>query len=240
MTTVDPDSEFASAKTALANELRRRKRVFGLYMLLVLVPVFLAGWAVVRAPSETKALATEIQPALTEEVGKTIKPRVEEAVARQAGPIIRERVTTEVRQAVDSAVAPVVESTGLMGERYIELDAEVAELGQSVERDTQALQAVIPRMAELDALESRVAQAERDAREALHPAITALQQEQSLLRLDITANAKRDSQTVEDLAKLTKTVEDLKRQVAALEKEVKSMRENTRFRVYHRPPPKTQ
>jgi hypothetical protein len=119
--------ELPSVKTAVQREAQRRKRVYGMFALLLLVPVAIGIYAIAKAPSETDVvvekvvkdvtpivqgniqenLAKNVEATVTERVDRQIEPRVQEAVERRAAPLIERTLTRQVDAAVTARVRPL-------------------------------------------------------------------------------------------------------------------------------------
>jgi hypothetical protein len=235
MSTFDPNPEYSeSVRTALANELQRRRRVFMIYLLLVALPIGLAIYAVMRAPLDTEVVANQVSSVVVKRVNETIGPRVSEAVATQAKPIILDAVAAEVNQAVGTAVAPVAKTTESLEKRYVALDSQVSALGSRVQRGSAGFESIAQRMADLDALQGRLGQAEIVARDTLNAA-SFLRQRDEKLSAQLGAATQQNHETAAALAELTARVAAMEKQIGALQTDVKGMRESVRWRIYHKP-----
>lgn len=90
------NDEMPSIKTAVALEERRRKRVFATFLALLLIPVAIGAYAILKASTETEVLVRNATPiieksvekSVSQKVDRTIEPRVEEIVERRAAPVI--------------------------------------------------------------------------------------------------------------------------------------------------------
>lgn len=144
MTTME---EIPSVKTAVAREERRRKRVLLMFLALLLIPIAIGVYALVKAPSETELVAKNVTPIvekqveenITARVDRKIEPRVAEVIARQATPMLQSAVDRQVGAAITARVQPlerqfrIYSSVGnpqqqRLTERINELEARVAAL----------------------------------------------------------------------------------------------------------------
>ena len=123
--------ENPSVKTAVALEEHRRKRVFTIFLALLIIPLAIGLYAIAKAPSETDAVASRVTPiveknveenvtrrvdekfeprveeVVARHVDKKIEPRVEEIVARRASPIIQQTLDRQLDKAVVARVQPL-------------------------------------------------------------------------------------------------------------------------------------
>lgn len=112
MTTME---EIPSVKTAVAREERRRKRVLLTFLALLLIPIAIGVYALVKAPSETELVAKNVTPIvekqveenITARVDRKIEPRVAEVIARQATPMLQRTVDRQVSAAITTRVQPL-------------------------------------------------------------------------------------------------------------------------------------
>lgn len=123
--------EMPSVKTAVAREAQRRKRVYAMFAVLLMIPVAIGIYAVAKAPAETDAvvqsvvkdvtpvvqnnvekniqenLAKNVEATVTERVSRQVEPRVQEIVERRATPLIKETLDKQVTAAVTARVQPL-------------------------------------------------------------------------------------------------------------------------------------
>lgn len=149
--------EMPSVQTAVELEARRRKRVFAVFLSLLLIPLAIGLYAIVKAPSETEAVARNVAPLIESNVERNveknvearinarvdqqIEPRVEAIVARRATPVIQRELARQVDAVVTARVQPLEQRVRLfavegnpeqqrMAVRVKELEARVAALEQ--------------------------------------------------------------------------------------------------------------
>ncbi|MGZ5444139.1 MAG: hypothetical protein ACXW31_06805 [Thermoanaerobaculia bacterium] len=144
MTTLE---EIPSVKTAVAREERRRKRVLLTFLALLLIPIAIGVYALMKAPSETELVAKNVTPIveknveenITARVDEKIEPRVAEVIARQATPMLQRTLDRQVNAAITTRVQPLEQQFRVytnegnpqqrrLTERIKELEARVAAL----------------------------------------------------------------------------------------------------------------
>ena len=218
--TTDPESGYStSVRDAVANEVRRRRRALAIYLVLIALPILLAGYAIARAPSETDLVAQKVTPVVVEQAGDAIDSRVNVAVTQQTGPIIENRVTAKVQAALE----PLAASTQNLETRYTELTSQITNLGTAVQSNSQLVQGVGPRLAELDGLPGRVQQAEAVAGEAMK-GIASLNEGQQALRNTVDRSNDQNQRIEAMLGRLENRLGGIDERLSSLEKTVAAMR----------------
>ena len=126
MTTLD---EIPSVKTAVALEAQRRKRVYLMFLALLLIPVAIGVFAILKAPDDARVMAARVTPIVeegltqrveenvTQRVDRKIEPRVEKLVEERATPVIEQTLNREVQRAVTTRVQPIEQNYNNLARR---------------------------------------------------------------------------------------------------------------------------
>ncbi|HEX2121428.1 MAG TPA: hypothetical protein VHL59_07280 [Thermoanaerobaculia bacterium] len=190
----------------MQKEIERRKRALSMFLALLLLPLIVGGWALVRAPKETELVAREVTPIVRQEVSRSIESSVTEAVAEQAAPVIRQTVSEQFSETVLPQIGAVKEEVSGMRQTMQENSRRITEASSSV-ATIRGEQATVVR--------GGFAR-EQQARESLRRTVAAVQQ-------DLTTKAK----TLDDLDQRVQRIEG---QLAAIQRELKVLQNATRGR----------
>ena len=139
--------ELPSVKTAVDREAQRRKRMFAMFLALLIIPIAIGAYAIAMAPSETDVVVEKVTPLVQERVEKnveetitarvdrTVEPRVVELVEREATPVIARTLDKKLNAAVTARVEPLERNYRMLAARNTEHDktsARVQELEKRV------------------------------------------------------------------------------------------------------------
>lgn len=186
---------------AVEKETARRKRVLLGFLLLLLVPLIVGGWALARAPKETEAVARQVAPLVSkdvrEEVSRSIESTVTEAVSAKAGPVIEKTVSAQFNQTVLPELGAVKQ----------EVSGIRATMQDNARKITDASASVAMIRNEQATLVRGGFAREQQGRESLRRTIASVQE-------DLTAK----TQTLDSL---DKRVDQMERQLAIIQRELK-------------------
>lgn len=163
-----------SIQQAVARETARRKRVFIAFIALLLVPIGIGAYALVRAPSETDKVATDVTPIVTERVGEQITARVTNDVVSRAGPIIR----GDVERAISANVEPRIASAADA------LRKDITDLQATTQKTAAIVDAAAPQLSTLPAFEDRLVKLDGSLNQT-QTLFQTLKDDQDVLRQDV-------------------------------------------------------
>lgn len=93
--TVELQREDDSIRLAVERETRRRKKALMGFLALLVIPIAIGGWVLVRAPKETELVVREVTPIVQQRVGENVTKQVVEQSA------------TLIERTVEEKVAPI-------------------------------------------------------------------------------------------------------------------------------------
>ncbi len=102
MTTFD---EMPSIKTAVELEARRRKRVYAMFLALLIIPVAIGIYAIAKAPSETELLVQNATPIIEKNVEKSVSRKVDRDLEPRVDKIVRERARPVIENTLETSIA---------------------------------------------------------------------------------------------------------------------------------------
>jgi hypothetical protein len=235
------DDSLQLIAAAVARETLRRKKVFTAFLLLLLLPLGAAAYALSSAPTRTEAFTKAVEPGVTQLAMESIGPRMNQVIVSNSGPIIRDQVARQYSEVVAPQLSTLSDDLRGVDADNRRVDARLTSLTAVVGDAQDELRSVVdlrPQLAQLPALieTSRVTSSEA---RLTTERVTALSAAQGVAgrRLDEIGQASQTTQ--HDVEELTKRVVSLEQQIAQLQREMKRMQEDTRWRIYHRPAPKT-
>jgi hypothetical protein len=104
MTTAPYDE---SVREAVARETARRKRVLLAFLGLLLVPIAIGAYALLKAPTEIERVASDVTPIVTSRVAGDITERVTSDISAKTEPLIRQNVSREITTVLEPRLASV-------------------------------------------------------------------------------------------------------------------------------------
>ncbi|HKO57549.1 MAG TPA: hypothetical protein VJ276_16875 [Thermoanaerobaculia bacterium] len=140
MTTVPSNS---SVDNAVADEWRRRRRVFRLYLSLLAIPIAAAAYAVVYGVSQQEAVARDVAPRVAQSVTESVATKVEtqarSAAKEEVAPSLRRIDEVASKQTkLENDVATVQSQTAMIRE----LQPQVAQVQQDLGASLRRLEAI--------------------------------------------------------------------------------------------------
>jgi hypothetical protein len=129
----------SSVDNAVADEWRRRKRVFRLYLSLLAIPIAAAAYAVVYGISQQDAVANEVAPrvekSVTESVATKVETQARSAAKDEVAPSLRRIDEVASKQTkLESDVATVQSQTAMIRELQPQVARVQQDLGASLRR----------------------------------------------------------------------------------------------------------
>lgn len=142
MTTAPYDE---SVHEAVARETVRRKRVFSVFIALLLVPIGIGAYALSKAPTEAQKVATDVAPIVTQRVSADISAGITNNVIAQTQPIIQKSVAREV----SANVAPRLAAVDT-------LQRDITNLQQTTQKVSDFVASATPQLATVSGLGDRL------------------------------------------------------------------------------------
>lgn len=176
-----------SIEEAVARETARRKRVFMTFMALLVVPIAIGGYALAKAPTETKIVADKVTPVVADRVEQSVGTRVMNEVVTKTAPLIRDSVSREFSATVAPQIASVANDAAQLRGSVDGLGQEIKTLQTTVQSSSEFVAAAAPQLKALPELQERLAKVSAFADEAAR-SITTLSNEDAAIRQQLDEN----------------------------------------------------
>lgn len=134
-----------SVQDAVTRETKRRKRVFSVFIALLLIPIAIGAYALSKAPSETQKVAADVAPVVTQRIGAQISAGITDKVIAQTQPIIQKNVAHEISATVGPRLAAVDN-----------LRQDITNLQQTTQKVSDFVASATPQLASVSGLNERL------------------------------------------------------------------------------------
>lgn len=134
-----------SVQDAVTRETKRRKRVFSVFISLLLIPIAIGAYALSKAPTETQKVAADVAPIVAQRVGADISAGITDKVIAQTQPIIQKNVANEISTTVEPRLAAVGT-----------LQKDITNLQQTTQKVSDFVASATPQLASVSGLNERL------------------------------------------------------------------------------------